>query len=305
MDYLTELQQLEFLGELLATPIHGVQILYKQVQQQLASFGARESELQNSLTEAGVEFRALKDGHDKLTKEIHSLEQRRSNIHSDQILIRSALCKALGVDEDDMPFAGELLQVRQEETAWEGAIERLLHNFGLSLLVPEQHYAAVADWVDKTQLRGRLVYYRIGAQAGAKAQTLHPNSLVHKVSVKPDSEFYDWLEQEMVKRFDVACCETLEQFRKEQQAITRSGQIKAGGIRHEKDDRHRLDDRGRYILGWSNHAKIAALKQKSAGIELELQKGNTQNRRADGWTVKRAVTSERNENTVDPAGFFQ
>lgn len=243
-----------------------------QVQQQLSSFGARESELQNSLTEAGVELRRKKDVHDELTDEVRSLEQRRSNIHSDQISIRSTLCKALNTDEDDMPFAGELLQVREEETAWEGAIERLLHNFGLSLLVPDRHYAAVADWVDKTQLRGRLVYFRVSTQTGLKTQTLHPNSLVHKVSIKDDSEFYPWLEQEMGKRFDVACCESLEQFRKEQQAITRTGQIKAGGIRHEKDDRHRIDDRGRYILGWSNHAKIAVLRQQSAGIERDLQK---------------------------------
>jgi uncharacterized protein YPO0396 len=243
-----------------------------QVQGQLAEFAARESELQNSLTEAGVEFKTLKESHNKLTLEIHSLEQRRSNIHSDQILIRSALCKALGMDEDDMPFAGELLQIRQEETAWEGAIERLLHNFGLSLLVPDRHYAVVAEWVDKTQLRGRLVYFRVNSLTGAKVQALHPNSLVHKVSIKLDSEFYAWLEQEMSKRFDVACCDTMEQFRKEQQAITRSGQIKAGGVRHEKDDRHRLDDRGRYILGWSNEAKIATLKLKNAAIERELQK---------------------------------
>ncbi|NOT12841.1 MAG: ATP-dependent exonuclease SbcCD, C subunit-like protein [Methylococcaceae bacterium] len=243
----------------------------EQVTQQMDSFGARETELQNSLTEAGVAFRTRQDEHGKRAKEIHSLEQRRSNIHSEQILIRSALCKALDTHEDGMPFVGELLQIRREEASWEGAIERLLHNFGLSLLVPERHYSAVSDWVDLTQLRGRLVYYRIGVQTAIKAQALHPNSLVHKVSIKPDSEFYSWLEQEMNKRFDVACCESLEQFRKEQQAITRSGQIKAGGIRHEKDDRHRLDDRGRYVLGWSNEAKIAVLKQQSAGIERELQ----------------------------------
>ena len=171
-----------------------------------------------------------------------------------------------------MPFAGELLQVREEETAWEGAIERLLHNFGLSLLVPERHYAVSSRLGGQDPIARQVgVLSDWYAQAGVKTQTLHPNSLVHKVSIKPESEFYEWLKQEMGKRFDVACCESLEQFRKEQQAITRAGQIKAGGVRHEKDDRHRLDDRARYILGWSNHAKIAVLKQQSAGIERELQ----------------------------------
>jgi uncharacterized protein YPO0396 len=100
---------------------------------------------------------------------------------------------------------------------------------------------------------------------------LHPDSLVHKVAIKPDSEFHGWLEQELGRRFDVACCATLEQFRKEQQAMTRSGQIKASGQRHEKDDRHRLDDRGRYVLGWSNGAKIAALNAQHIGIERQIQ----------------------------------
>ena len=44
---------------------------------------------------------------------------------------------------DALPFAGELLQIRDDERDWEGAIERLLHNFGLSLLVPDEHYATV------------------------------------------------------------------------------------------------------------------------------------------------------------------
>ncbi len=60
-----------------------------------------------------------------------------------------------------MPFAGELIQVRDEERDWEGAAERLLRSFGLSLLVPDAHYKAVADWVDRSHLRGRLVYFHV------------------------------------------------------------------------------------------------------------------------------------------------
>lgn len=59
--------------------------------------------------------------------------------------MRDALCAQLGLDADDMPFAGELLQVREDERDWEGAAERLLHGFGLSLLVPDDHYPTVAE----------------------------------------------------------------------------------------------------------------------------------------------------------------
>ncbi|MBL8369010.1 MAG: ATP-dependent exonuclease SbcCD, C subunit-like protein, partial [Candidatus Accumulibacter sp.] len=100
--------------------------------------------------------------------------------------------------------------------------------------------------------------------------SLHRDSLVRKLAVKPDSPYYDWLERELAQRFDVACCATHEQFRRETKAITRAGQIKAPGERHEKDDRHRLDDRSRYVLGWSNAAKISALEAKARQLETRL-----------------------------------
>ncbi|MDP3438206.1 MAG: ATP-binding protein, partial [Azonexus sp.] len=231
----------------------------------------RDADLQNGLTEHSVNFAQGKKEHDTLSAEIRSLKARRSNIPTDQISLRAALCAALKLAEDEMPFAGELIQVREEERDWEGAAERLLRGFGLSLLVPDEHYAAVADWVDRTHLRGRLVYFRI-RQAGRNKDLpeLHRDSLARKLSIKPESTCYDWLERELAHRFDVACCLTQEQFRRETRAITRTGQIKAAGERHEKDDRHRLDDRSRYVLGWSNTAKIAALEGQAQRLEKQM-----------------------------------
>lgn len=231
---------------------------------------AKDADLQNNLTEHSVSLRQGKLEHDALRAEIDSLKARRSNIPAEQVLMRTALCNALKLAEDDMPFAGELLQVHDSERDWEGAAERLLRSFGLSLLVPDEHYAAVAEWVDKTHLKGRLVYFRIRPPARGELPSLHRDSLARKLSIKPDSAFYDWLEREVAHRFDVACCATPEQFRRETRGITRAGQIKGGGERHEKDDRHRLDDRSRYVLGWSNAAKIAALEDKAKQLALRL-----------------------------------
>lgn len=232
--------------------------------------GAREADLQNQLTEHGVSLRQGKQEHDALSAEIKSLKARRSNIPAEQVAMRAALCQALDLSEEDMPFAGELLQVHDDERDWEGAAERLLRSFGLSLLVPDAHYAEVADWVDRTHLKGRLVYFRVRAGSRGELPNLHRDSLARKLAIKPDSAFYDWLERELAHRFNVACCATQEQFRRETRAITRAGQTKAPGERHEKDDRHRLDDRSRYVLGWTNAAKIAALEAKSRLLETQL-----------------------------------
>ena len=233
----------------------------------------RDAAVQNELNQLGVTLAQGRSEHQVLADEIASLQARRSNIDAQQVAMRRALCDALRLPEADMPYAGELIQVRDDERDWEGAAERLLRGFGLSLLVPDEHYAVVSEWVDRTHLRGRLVYFRVlPARKGPRGElpVLHPDSLARKLAVKPDSPFYAWLERELAHRFDLACCTSAEQFRREKHAVTRAGQIKAPGERHEKDDRHRLDDRSRYVLGWSNAAKIAALQAKAKALEARL-----------------------------------
>jgi uncharacterized protein YPO0396 len=240
----------------------------RQLDSETSAAGEQEADLQNALTEKQIEFRKLKDSRDELTREVESLRRRRSNIPARTLAVREELCLALNLAETDIPFVGELVEVRAEERAWEGAAERVLHGFALSLLVPDDIYGDVADWVDRTHIGERLVYFRVRERRPVSSP-LHPHSLVRKLAVKNDSAFYSWLEIELARRFDYACCATLEQFRREDRAITRSGQLKAGGERHEKDDRHRLDDRTRYVLGWSNQEKIAALAKQIAALEQQ------------------------------------
>jgi len=233
----------------------------------------READLQNELNELGVAFAQDRQAHAELAQELASLKARRSNIDAQQVALRAAMCQALALDEATMPFAGELIQVRDDERDWEGAAERLLRSFGLSLLVPDVHYAAVSDWVDRTQLKGRLVYFRVRpARRDTRGELpeLHLDSMVHKLALKPDSTFQAWLARELTHRFDLACCTSPDQFRRETRAISRAGQIKGAGERHEKDDRHRIDDRSRYVLGWSNQAKIAALETKARVLQGRL-----------------------------------
>ena len=230
----------------------------------------RVADLDNREREEDFTFRKGREEHAALTEEIDSLQRRKSNIDAAQIRIREALCAALSIGDDELPFAGELLQVREDERDWQGAAERLLRGFGLALLVPDAHYRAVAEWVDRQHLGARLVYFHVRARKATQAAPLHPQSLVRKLVIKPDSPHYDWLEQELRHRFDVACCDTAEQFRREARAITRAGQIKDPSGRHEKDDRSRIDDRSRYVLGWSNADKLRALRDQRQQLEAQL-----------------------------------
>jgi uncharacterized protein YPO0396 len=239
----------------------------RAIREDRAAADAAHAEAQNALTEAAVELRQLQRQYEEIEAELQSLYRRRSNIPRQILEIRAELCRTVELREEELPFAGELLQVRPEERAWEGAIERLLHNFALSLLVRDEQYARVAEWVERTHLDGRLVYFRVLRAKAADHASLHPASLVRKLAIKPESGFYAWLDAELAARFNYACCETLDQFRREPQAVTRAGQTKGRGERHEKDDRHRIDDRSRYVLGWSNEQKIEALRRDQRNLE--------------------------------------
>jgi len=227
----------------------------------------RETELQNQLTETTVEFQKKKEDHALISAEVQSLKSRRSNIPLSQLSMRDQLCTALQLPADIMPFVGELLQVRDDEKDWEGAAERLCHNFALSILVPDKHYKDVSSWVDKTNLKGRLVYFHVRQPRRVDDADLSREVLANKLLIKSDSTFGDWLDGEINQRFRHVCCDTQDQFRRESRAITRAGQVKSPDAKHEKDDRHRIDDRSRYVLGWTNKAKIEALEANVKKLE--------------------------------------
>lgn len=256
-------------------PANSAEEFQEQVQhlkKQKTEWKKQDTWLAKDLTEQSILFHEEKNQHDEIVTELDGLKKRQSNIDERQIRMRTMLCDALGVSAEELPFAGELIRVRDDAREWEGAAERLLHGFALSLLVPEHLYTQVVDWVERTQLKGRLVYYHIQKNRTGSSAAHHHNTLAQKLEVHPDSSMRLWLENELAHRFSFTCCETQDDFRRASKAITRAGQVKEPGGRHEKDDRHRIDDRSRYVLGWNNAIKIAALEERQKKQQALIQK---------------------------------
>lgn len=250
----------------------------------LEDFLTRRKELEDLLGELKAEYDALdvkKFEADSKEQEIafqisadktelESLLKRDSNIPAPFIAIRKDLCCDLKVAERDMPFAGEIMEVKPEEQKWEGALERLLGEFGVSLLVPESLYGKVIDWMEKHFLGRRMVYYRVDEYTPPVSMTdLPETSAARKLHIKRDSPYAGWLASELVHRFDHVCAETTAEFKKARFALSLEGQIKTQGRRHQKDDRHALHDRRYYVLGFSNKEKIALIRKELERLEGE------------------------------------
>lgn len=235
--------------------------------------------LDHEVAEAISTEKDLGRRRDAIAVDISSLEQRTSNLPTEQVEVRAQLCRDLGLAVEDLPYAGELLDVSDEHAEWRGAAERVLRGFALSLLVPQRHYHAVAGWVNSRRLtvRGRgarevgarLTYERV-AERRLPLQPDHAAGLILADCIEiREGPFRDYLAAELTKRADHRCALTLEAFRSERKSVTREGQVRSGE-RHDKDDRHRVDDPRRWVLGWVNERKVAALR--SEHDELELQR---------------------------------
>jgi uncharacterized protein YPO0396 len=253
----------------------------REIEDAAAASSQLRADRQNQLTEVSVTAKVLQAEAAELNAELLSLRSRSSSIPMRSLDLRQRLCRELDLAESQLPFAGELIAVRPGESAWEGAAERLLHGFGLSVLVLDEHYPAVSDWINDHHLGARLVYYRVpatapaqgparGAGAGQSA-VADGRQLFGKLEIK-DTQFYPWLERELSIRAAFDCVETMIEFRRAAKAITKAGQIKGSGGRHEKNDKTRIDDRSSYILGWSNEQKISVLLRQAAGLQARQNK---------------------------------
>ena len=239
----------------------------RAIGQRAGELAQEQSDAQNRLTEIGVELKQLGTEAAELNDELRSLAERRSNIPKRSLDLRALLCTELKLDATALPFAGELIQVRAQQQDWEGAAERLLHGFGLSMLVADEHYRAVSDWINDRQLGTRLVYYHVPQRlAAAPPAPRSDRTLATKLEIK-ESAFTEWLGRELTHRADYECVETMADFRRAPNAITKQGQIKGARGRHEKDDTRRIDDRRHYVLGWDNQAKIDTLLRQASAVQ--------------------------------------
>jgi uncharacterized protein YPO0396 len=200
--------------------------------------------------------------------EISAMERQRSNIPARMLAVRAAMAEALGIAEEALPFAGELIEVKKDADAWRGAIERVLHGFAQSLLVDDDHYPAVSAYLNDHHIGERLVYFRTLAHGDAR-RLPGPSSLFRKLDIAP-GRHAQWLSGELATHFDYECAESLVQLRNASRAITREGQIKHSGARHEKDDRRRVDDRSRWVLGFDNKDKLELYKSRAADLGAQL-----------------------------------
>ena len=241
--------------------------LVGNAREEIETWSDKTAQSRKDQVELEVRRREAESAFLEARKEIEALRRQPSNIPAAMLELRKGIAEGAGVPEAALPFAGELIQIKPDQAEWLPTAERVLRNFAISVLVDERNYAAVAAFINATNLGQRLFYYRTLMEENSSQKSVSAGSLALKLDVKQCSQ-REWLVSELRSRFDYACVNTMAEFRRADRAVTREGQIKHSKTRHEKDDR-RAGALQR-MLGFDNREKREGFERHAAELGEQL-----------------------------------
>ena len=213
----------------------------------------------------------------KIEGELNVLLQSKNNIPANLISLRQNLCHELKLDDQDLPFAGELMQIKSENLDWEPALEKLLNPLALRLLVPDKYYKKVSRYVNTTNLKERLVYNLV--KDIALRQHADEGTVWHKLEFHSDHPLSGWVSQQIIQQYNFSCVDSEKTLERYDKAITIQGLIK-NKDRHEKDDRPWKNDASRYVMGWNNEKKKDVLQKRRSLLLTEQEQAEEALQRA-------------------------
>ncbi len=220
-----------------------------------ARLALADGDSKSGARDAYAEARAARTAAEREVAELEA-ERRRTQTRSDNIPAalhesRELLAKAAGLSTDDLPFVGELIEVRTEFEPWREAFNLALGGFATTLLIDSDRLPLFRTAINSVRTPVRLRYE--GVPVG---QPLSPprddRTLPGRLDYKP-SPFTGWLQDRLVDRFSFVCVTAPEELKRHSTALTMSGQMSQGS-------RGAHGGHGRSnVLGFSNQRRLLDL----------------------------------------------
>ena len=199
----------------------------------------------------------------QLQAEQQAVQQRPgSNVPTAFQQFRAALAEQLQLAPEALPFAAELIEVRKDQSAWRGAIERALGSQRLRILVPQQAMPAALDWVNQRHNRLHVRLLEV-TDANATAAFL-ADGFCRKLTLKPHADPNAKNVQSALRTLlaglDRHCVDSADALRQTPHAMTQQGLMSGRALHFDKQDQKRLDQD--WMTGFDNRDRLAQLAQQ-------------------------------------------
>ena len=191
-----------------------------------------------------------------------SLQRRKNRIPLEQIQIRENLLAKLQLSEKDLPFAAELIKIKDTAKTWETSIEQALRPLSLSLLIPEKYYDFALKSFSLSRLNGK-VYFRKVSEAPLKMKAAAGrHSLLNHIEIQQNHPYKTWLEIVLRQEFNFKLTKGYASISNHTQSLSDKGVIKNQDL-HERDDSPKGS---RHIMGWDNRTTILEVQKERKTI---------------------------------------
>lgn len=239
----------------------------QEAERRLAALGQQIHVAQENAFSLGVTERDVKGQLEQLKQEKAEVERRpSSNLPGPFQIFRSDLAAELGLSEDALPFVAELVQVKPEERAWRGAIERAIGSHRLRILVPPESAQAALRWVN--QRHNRLHVRLLEVKPPVTRPNFFSDGFTHKLSYKDHP--YGAAVKALLADNDRHCVDGPEQLRHTPHAMTVQGLMSGRAQFFDKQDQKRLDED--WLTGFDNRDRLALLTQQMQEVGAQEKK---------------------------------
>ncbi|MGA6205456.1 ATP-binding protein [Nocardia testacea] len=248
---------------------------------------AKKPRLHTMYAAAGEADKALRERREELEglRSAHTLIPQQ---HRDR---RELIAAEADVPVAELPYAAELIDLADGEERWRPAAERVLRNFGLRLLVPEQYQAPVQRFIDEHDMRSLIEYHVVPASVPQPGRP-PAGTLAAKLVIRPDHPMSGWLYERTAAIFDHVCVEHVREFDAHQRAVTLRGTVKLPGAHYRKDDRPAATSPSSYVLGGNIAAKRQALEDEVAELEEKSRQADEEAEQFGQETTKLTAIGE-------------
>jgi uncharacterized protein YPO0396 len=200
--------------------------LVETAHRSLADADARRT-AQNRFAAAVAEQKEAERELTGLLAEHRAVSARKGNIPSDLHAARAALADAAGLTPEDLPFVGELIEVRTEFEPWREAFNLALGGFATRILIDIGRLNSFREAINAVPTARRVQFE--GVRTGLRDEVgLDDRTLPGRLDYRP-SPFTAWLRGELARRFDFVCVETPTLLAHHPRALTITGQTSERG----------------------------------------------------------------------------
>ena len=274
---------------------------YRTIEKSRKEIEAATDELQN-IREQEVRVQIAQSEEESKLKIFHerlnSLQQRSNRIPLEQIKIRTKLLEKLKLSEKEIPFAAELMKIKESAKDWETVLEQALRPLSICLLIPEKHYEAALVFLFRLKMIGKIRFRVVKDISSTQQTKFAKSSLINKIEIVKNHPSSEWLKDVIAKEFNFECAVGYGKISTMNQILTDKGIIRNGDW-HEKDNTIKGSQ---HILGWDNRSTILEVQREAKTIENEIH--NLQNR-LDDFERQRKQITKRRDNLNRLIGFEQ